>query len=323
MIGDIPSVLRDVQAAKSGQPDAMARLAKSAVRLIAPEYAPVIDGVSRLANHLGVKLTPEGIDLTELRDLLVGSTGEQGENAAHEPWDRFLSRLRRLSSGVVLVLGPRGSGKTCLAVRLAEQWRREHGYDALGINMYPQDRKPWIRFASMAVFARTIDVLTEHLDEGMEPPAEICRKIVLIDEAALSLHPQGQRGGILAVERAIRQARHLEWLLIVVAHLTKDLPTQMDWCDAVFIKEPTGKELTADREESQRYWQAADKAYRDLRRSGLRGKPIQGWVYVEAAGLGYSGMMPYGLAGNEDPYQAGQVHTVDGPPYPDREVIDQ
>ncbi len=314
MIGDIPNLLKDLQGAKSHRPDATARLVRSAVRLLAPEYAPIIDGAERLATHLGVRVTPEGIDVSRLKDVLSGASAEGIASMADgtsEPWTPFLNRLRKLSSGVVLIMGPRGAGKTQLAVRLAEQWRGQHGYAVLGINMYRQDRRPWITFKPISVFADGIEILVEALDEGQDPPPEICRRIVVIDESSLSLHPQGERGGILAVERAIRQARHVEWLVIIVCHLTKDLPTQMDWCDAVFVKEPTGKEMRADRDESRHYWEESSIAYRELRHHGLRGKPIEGWVYVDAEGLGYKGMMPYGMAEAEDPHQSGRVRRME------------
>ncbi|MGE5619037.1 MAG: ATP-binding protein [Sphingomonadaceae bacterium] len=314
MIGDIPSVLREIQAARSGQYDAAARLAKAAVRLLAPEYAPAVESVERLARHLGVRLTPEGIDLTELKAVITGegeSTPPVSDPDAR-PWWSFQSRLRGLRSGVVLILGPRGSGKSTLAVRLAEAWRRDHGYDVIAVNMYRDDLRPWIQWRSIEVFADAVGMLADALSQGQDPPREIRRKVVLIDEASLSLHPRGTQKGILAVERAIRQARHLNWLIVVIAHLGADLPVQMTWCDAVMIKEPSGGEAEADRQDNARYWQAAAAAYRELRRSGLRGLPIQGWVYVHAPELGYRGMMPYGVAGREDPYQAGKVRAVPG-----------
>jgi hypothetical protein len=312
MIGDIPSVLRDIQAAKSGRPDAAARLARAAVRLLAPEYMPVVEGAERLASHLGVRLTPEGVDLTELKAVITGdgeSTPPLSDPNAR-PWWGFQGKLRALRSGVVLILGPRGSGKSTLAVRLAETWRRDHGYDVIAVNMYRDDLRPWIQWRSIEVFADAVAALADALAEGQDPPEGIRRKVFLIDEASLSLHPRGTQKGILAVERAIRQARHLDWLIVVVTHLGTDIPGQMTWCDAVMIKEPSGDEAEADRPDNARYWQAAAAAYRDLRRSGLRGIPIQGWVYVHAPELGYRGMMPYGVAGREDPYQAGKVRAM-------------
>ncbi len=315
MIGDIPNLLKDLQGVKSHRPDATARLLKGAVKLFAPEYAPVVDGVERLASHLGVKLTSEGLDLTGLKGVLSGEGADEGiaslagPNA--QPWWTFQTRLRGLRSGVVLLLGPRGSGKSTLAVRLAETWRRDHGYDVIAINMYRDDLRPWIQWRSIEVFGHAVDMLSEALEQGADPPAGIRRKIFLIDEASLSLHPKGTQKGILSVERAIRQARHLDWLIVVIAHLGADLPGQMTWCDAVMMKEPSGDEAEADREDNARYWQAATAAYRELRRAGLRGYPIQGWVYAHAPELGYKGMMPYGIAGKEDPWRSGRVRPME------------
>lgn len=314
-VAELANLLRDGASALRGEAgaDAKARLARSALAMFAPELAPVVDGAQRLASHMGVRLTAEGLDLTGLRDLVAGRPIGEAVEAGDEPWRPFLSKLRGLRSGAVLILGPRGAGKTQLAVRLAEVWRREHGYHAFGINLYPGDRRPWITWRGVGIFLDAMENLVESLGQGVEPPDDIRRRILIIDEAALSLHPQGGRKAALAVSQAIREARHVQWLVVVVAHLTKDLPVQMTWCDAIFVKEPSGEEEFADREDSARLWQAAAMAYRERRRQGLLGKPIQGWVYTHAPDLGYKGMMPYGMAGEEDPHPGGPVRRIETP----------
>ena len=311
-VSEFSHLIKDGAAALTGQadPEAKMRLARSVLGIVAPEYAPAVDGVARLANHLGVKLTSEGLDIDGLRSILTGEPPAESGAGAREPWATFIPKMRHLRSGVVLILGPRGSGKSTLAVRLAEAWRREHGYSVLAVNMYREDLRPWITMRPIEVFGRAMEDLTEALNEGQEPPTEICRRVVLIDEASLSLHPGGARKGILAVERAIRQARHLQWLIVVIAHLTVDLPVQMAWCDAIFVKEPSGDEAQLDRDTSEDLWQAASVKYKQLHREGLRGKPIQGWVYAHAPELDYRGMMPYGVAGEEDPHP-GPVRRLD------------
>ncbi len=311
--GDISSLIRDGAAALTGNADAATklRLAKQALGILAPEYVPAIEGVGRLANHLGVKVTPEGLDMSGLRTLIAGEEAMASMVGEDRPWADFVSRVRHLRSGAVLILGPRGKGKTQLAVRLAEAWRREHGYDVLGINMYPEDRRSWMTWRSIKIFVDGIEQLTEALDQGIEPPQEIRRRVLIIDEAALSLHPQGSHTAALAVSRAIRQARHVEWLVVVVAHLTKDLPVQMTWMDAIFVKEPSGEEEFADREDSARFWQAAELAFKQLRKDGLRGKPIEAWVYAHAPDLGYKGMVHYMMAGEEDPHPGNRARRMD------------
>ncbi len=314
---DLANLIRDgAAAAHGGGLDSRARLLRSAVSLLAPQYAPHLRAVESVATRLGVRLTSEGLDVTGLQQLLT--TGRIGAgvdgSAGRSGVAGFVDRLTRLPSGVVLILGPRGKGKTTLAVKLAENWRRQHGYGVLGVNLYRSDSRPWITFKSINVFTQGVEQLVEAMEQGEDPPAEICRRVVLIDEAVLALHPRGKQTPILAVERIIWEARHLGWLLVIVAHLTKHLPTSMEAVDVTCVKEPTydedgtPQELRADRDDASPLWTAAAEAYRRQRADGLRGHPAAAWVYVE--GLGYRGMVHSGIAGVEDPWQPDQVQEL-------------
>ncbi len=127
---DLANLIRDGAAATHGGGlDARARLLRSAVSLLAPQYAPHLRAVESVAGRLGVRLTKDGVDVTGLHQLLTtGRIGAgAGEDTNRSGVARFVDRLTRLPSGVVLILGPRGAGKTTLAVKLAENWRRQHG----------------------------------------------------------------------------------------------------------------------------------------------------------------------------------------------------
>ena len=308
-VSELSHIIKDGAAALTGQagPEAKLRLARSVLGVVAPEYAPAVDGVARLASHMGLKLTDQGLDASGLRTLFGGDPGASSSRDPNRPRDAFFRRIRALESGVVLIMGPRGLGKTQLAAKLAYNWRAEHGYPVIGVQLYRSDRRSWMTFKNMDVFAEGVDALVEAMDEGEDPPSDICHRVVIIDEAVLSLHPKGKHNPILAVERIIWEARHLHWLVVIVAHLTKHIATEMEAVDVTFLKVPQPPDavtelIRADRDDAKPLWEAAAAAYRRQQQEGLGGHAYESWVYAHAPALGYRGMISSGLAGDEDPH---------------------
>lgn len=306
---NVANLLKDSAAALTGQADADAkvRLAKAGLAAFAPELVPYVDGAQRVAGALGVKLTSEGLDISGLHRLV---TGEDGGSSSDPDRARaaFVRRLYGMDSGVVLIMGPRGLGKTQLATSLAYNWRAAHGYPVLGVQLYRSDRRDWMIFKNMEVFIDGVGALVEAMDKGEDPPSDICRRVVIIDEAVLSLHPKGKLNPILAVERIIWEARHLRWLVVIIAHLTKHIPMEMEAVDATFLKIPQEPDavqelIRADRDDSRPLWEAAAEAYRRQQAEGLQDHPYKSWVYAHAPGLGYRGMISARLAGKDDPLQ--------------------
>jgi hypothetical protein len=169
----------------------------------------------------------------------------------------------------------------------------------------------------MSLFARRIERLSaffeaagrldddEDLDEEDGPvsasfnAAALMERIVFVDESVLVLHPKGKQGGIRALQRASAQARHLRYLILYAAQITKYLPLDFLNCEAIFVKKPNGWERESDRQEplALGLWERAREAF-----AGVRHQPYwdafpdeRMWVWAEAPGCGphgFRGLLP-------------------------------
>ena len=170
-----------------------------------------------------------------------------------EPWGDFAAWLKRQTWGAFVILGPKGQGKTQMALRLAEIWYGRRGYIVEAINIYPEDTVavPFVRHVGMKTFAKRIKALTMYLETGDEnvvikgktgqelkrgfdgevrqllddptiPTVEIIniesfkRRVVILDEASLSIGISGQDQGRQIARAAMAQARHLDWLILYI-----------------------------------------------------------------------------------------------------------
>ena len=240
-------------------------------------------------------------------------------------WERFAKALVAAPSGVYLVIGPPGKGKTTLAEKLAWLWQREHGYPVEGVNLYLEDGdfnaiddlRP-IRFAT---FAKRMATLSEWLDTQGEPDDEddedemphdalgrqverFKRRVVVFEEQSLLMAAGGRNRAQLLLIQAAANCRHLEWPLILIAQtasmLTKELFALAVAFGGIFVMEPSedGDERHADRDNPlvAALYQEAAVSHREARRHPCRAAhpDRREWTHVRSSlGGGYRGPMPF------------------------------
>ena len=252
-----------------------------------------------------------------IRDTLSGNVIE-GEFREVVPWEHFASWLRRQKWGTFVILGPKGQGKSTLALRLAQVWQQERRWPVLAVNAYPEERYPFVEPVSTQKFMNEIksimrllnppppkegederpDLGPEELDRRLTPYK---RRIIVIDEMSLAVGTSGMDAGRLMVRQIMAQARHLNWLIIYIGQLTKMLPQDLLNCEVVFIKKPAGREALTDRQEplTQDLWERAIEAFGAVRREPQWEyyPDVRAWAYVDCQdmgnGQGYQGMIPF------------------------------
>lgn len=245
------------------------------------------------------------------------------------PWQHFTRWLANRTWGSFVLLGPKGSGKTTLALRLAMVWHQRTGWPIEAINLYDDNALPFIYPVAPTVFLERVRKLNEILnppkDEGedagkprltMDEWAEQIKpkvapykkRIVICDEASLWIGRSGQDKGRAALIGLMAQLRHIDYLLIVIAQTTRMLPLESLNCEAIFVKQPLGRESQADRADTpfiRDIWTAAGQGFEDIRQTdwwrddpahGLSNDP-RAWAYADAPDVGgghpYRGMMPF------------------------------
>lgn len=247
------------------------------------------------------------------------------------PWDEAAAWLKRQTWGAFVILGPKGQGKTQLALRLGEIWAQRRGYPIEAINMYPEDtqRIPYVRHVGMATFSRRIKALTKYLANQLGEDATLAetaddktdntvtveitdierlkRKVVILDEASLSIGMTGTDTGRMIARAAMAQARHLDWLVVYVGQLARMLPMDLLGTDCVFVKRPNGREFETDRDEPivQRLWQQAGDSFRQAPNLAewSQYNDYRSWAYMDCPTFGtkedhgYRGLIPFNLAG--------------------------
>ncbi len=257
-----------------------------------------------------------------LRDLRATLTGEVidaewREVGAAPPWERFVRWLIARRWGTFVILGPKGAGKTTLAMRLAERWHEATGWPVQTVNAYPEARYGWTEPVSTRRFVgeihRMVQLLNppeprpgeeakpldaDALDDALEPYR---RRIVVIDEMSLAVGTSSQDVGRQLVRQIMAQARHLSWLIVYIGQLAKMMPNDLLNSDVVFVKKPTGREMLLDRDDrlTQDLWERATAAFAGLRQSIDYAPPWddpRAWAFVDVgdlgSGHGWSGLVP-------------------------------
>jgi ATPase family associated with various cellular activities (AAA) len=216
-------------------------------------------------------------------------------------FEAFTTRLLNRSYGFYIVTGEPETGKTTLALRLAQRlWLERHfGVVAVG-GFHPDDRRKWetdqwVEYAHPASFLKAMRQVERAMVKGRDYPTGIKRRVILIDDAALIAH-----AGATTFNRALLQAwnayRHLDWVLIVTARTFKSVGPVCQAADVRFLKRPVWDQLVHERHDALAWWREADEAFRQLRRTPewQAAPSARQWVYVQAPRLHYSGMLPYG-----------------------------
>lgn len=228
------------------------------------------------------------------------------------PWGGFVGRLRRQTWGGHVILGPPGSGKTSLAVKLAWVWHQTHGYQVDAVNLYESDRPSFATTISTSTLVHRVTKLRRYLeaeavpddDEQVEseessgaelPPG---RRVILIDEASLAIGRSGMDPGRLAAFAALTQGRHVQWLTLYLAQWARLLPLDLFGQATVWVKQPIGREIETDRDNPmiRALWERAAAALAEVRRSEWYAPPYddpRAWAYVDSPALNYAGVVPF------------------------------
>jgi hypothetical protein len=222
-------------------------------------------------------------------------------------YDHFVSKLLARRFGTFVVCGEPDSGKTVLALRLAERYLVEHGYQVVAVGgIHPDDRlkwrtDDWIEYEAPERFAKAMSAVSQAMLAGTSYPRDLKKRVVLLDDASLVAHIS-QAAMVRALMRAWSAARHLDWVLILTARSFKSITTVAQGSDARFLKRPNWDALTKERPEAREWWEAAERAFRQLRKTldWQQSGNEKEWVFVQAESFGFEGLMRYALPGTVD-----------------------
>ncbi len=237
------------------------------------------------------------------------------------PWGGFAKWLPRQTWGSFVILGPRGQGKSWLAMRLGQIWHEAHGYQVEAVNMYGEDLAllPYAKTIGMTELGnrmRRLRALLEgkrprrrktediELDEEPETIKDVerlpfLRRVIIIDEMSMAIGSHGMDAGRRLVRQAMAQSRHLKWNIVYIGQYTRQLPLDLFLNQCVFVKQPDGREPMFDRQEPwiQDLWQRAGDAFDEIKGSEYwhLNPKAQAWAYVHAEDIGgrrFQGMCP-------------------------------
>lgn len=176
-----------------------------------------------------------------------------------QPWSDFSDHLLAMRSGVVVIFGSRGFGKSQLGIRLASNWKEEHNYKVEAINM-KWDRQPWIEdINTERLVARIVKVMRwqnqkQKKDENSDgltdedfgrlskkkPAAatpvryiedweinQLKRRVVVIEEAKMvfsAIALVSQQVAREATRNLVNNLRHLDTILICICQKIHEMP---------------------------------------------------------------------------------------------------
>ncbi len=267
--------------------------------------------------------TVTGIRTPGEADVIDGEYREVTDEPASLPWSGFLRRLFATGFGAHVILGPYGSGKTSLALKLAQRFADRHSYRVEVVNMYGDDCPAWAVPLNSATLVARMRQLRRYLDaqgvpdegEDDEPQPALIQaddkedlppglpprgRVIVIDEAALGL-TVGDPARKAALQ-ALTQCRHIDWIVIYIAQWAGQLPLPLLGQSVKWVKKPAGDEQATDRDNPvvRLLWRDAADAFRGLPSSPWYSEPYRdprAWVYCDCKSLnggpGYRGLVPF------------------------------
>jgi adenylate kinase family enzyme len=281
----------DVLRARRGDQDARGRLLRGALPMAADML--IRPGAGRLIER--------GLDT--LRDVaseegwhLPGTLASAAARSELPNYEPFVERLTTTPYGFYTIAGEPGTGKTTLALRLAQRIAEEQGFSVVSVGgMHLDDRNKWstdewIELEAPGAFLHAMDkVATAMVERGQTYPRGIKGRVVLLDDAIMTAHTSSKRFN-QALVQAWSVYRHLDWVIVVTTRQYKALVTVAENADARFLKRPDWQQLSSERDHARLWWRDAEHAYKELRRSAdWQQRPRErDWIYVQAPRFGYT-----------------------------------
>lgn len=193
-----------------------------------------------------------------------------------ETWSDFATHLQAMESGLIVIFGSRGFGKTQLGLKLTHTCHQTHGYRAESINLHKDDRQDWLTpITGQRLIARIVKVMSwlgqgvieDQTDDGLteddlaarskKPRAtprvisdreieQLKRRAILIDEGKVffsALTSLGQQTSREGMRNLANQLRHLDTVLVVMCQKISELPDFLQ-DDAVHFYKYANEEVT-------------------------------------------------------------------------------
>lgn len=235
------------------------------LRAVPPEtLLPLIPKTGNPLVDAGVKLAATA--LLHRQSETVGEVDPKTGTTPEEFWHRLITA----PCGLFFISGPRGSGKSALAYRIAQDMQRETFILNAPIHL------PWVQ-----------PLNPKHLDDVPEG----C--VVIVDDAGqvASSRDYNSKIGQAAIKVAI-EARHEDLVVIANTTISSLVNKYLLDADAVFFKRPSDMSEFVERQGMQRILRVVEREYEQL---DMSPEAEAGWVYARSTKFRYRGMLHYNL----------------------------
>lgn len=327
LLQSIPGALKlldGVQKAANGDPNAFEYLKsegwKDGLNIIRPGLGMAGEEILGHVQNAAV-----AIEQTINGNVIEGEWREAGP-----PWASFVRRYLQQANSSNIILGPPGSGKTTLGVKLAKRLTDAHHYKAEACNLYGEDKPDFMSTISADTIVKRMKMLSKYLKslEGTEDededfpdsleeekaddkiPARMppTQRVILVDEMGLTASSSAYDPARRAILQSLAQSRHLKSHLVFLAQWSGQLPLPLIGLSVVWVKQPAGDEVDTDRDNPlvKSIWEKATAAFERLKDWQWYQDPWKdprSWAYCYCKTLngqpGYMGLVPFTRLGED------------------------